>query len=231
MLQPMSRLLGYLLPACIAMLICACSNREVVTRYPHGQTRERYFICSDADGNQIRVGKYRRYYQNGVTEFACTFVSGKISGSVSGWHENGAKAFEGRLQNLPKGSWTELNLSHALDSSRCIVLEQDGMPIVLHRWNAIELLPLRPNGQLYLMCADVMQDLTLEELRGRLRDGAVNDSCGICWMSNDVTRDLEVSVLLPDSLHACLDLSSALNRTQGLLDGEAAVWDANGSKL
>ena len=81
---------------------------EVVEeRWPDGKLKSQAQVRRDPDGNVVKHGTYRSWYENGQITVRGQLVDGKGEGTWVYWHPNGRKKADGQWHNdMAQGLWT-----------------------------------------------------------------------------------------------------------------------------
>jgi antitoxin component YwqK of YwqJK toxin-antitoxin module len=93
-------------------LILGCGTQPVPsgsTYWPDGSPREEWARVVPAEGDTVRHGAYRSWYESGVLRELGEFEHGKRSGSWTRWYDAtpAAKLWEGNyVSDLKEGRWT-----------------------------------------------------------------------------------------------------------------------------
>ncbi len=80
----------YLCISAVILLVMSCSKHEKrETKYENGQLKEQFYVLETKDGNFIKDGSYKSWYENGQTEEEGKYSDSLKVGNWKSWHENG----------------------------------------------------------------------------------------------------------------------------------------------
>lgn len=94
---------------CIFLVGCGGTEKKEET-YSDGKIKLRYYV-KEIDGNFLKHGMYRTWYQDGMKAEEIEYEKGKKNGKYISWHKNGTKKDEIEYENDKKNgkyiSWYE----------------------------------------------------------------------------------------------------------------------------
>ena len=95
-------------PAGEGQLAADDEGSEVIEeRWPSGKLKSQTHVKRDQDGNPVKHGTYRSWYENGQITVRGQLVNSNGEGTWVYWHPNGRKKAEGDWRNnMVQGLWT-----------------------------------------------------------------------------------------------------------------------------
>jgi antitoxin component YwqK of YwqJK toxin-antitoxin module len=85
----------FILTSLLFFLFIGCSFHETQeTKYPNGQSKDKYLVIKDKNGSYIRDGKYTCHYENGQIKEQGRYIHGQLFGLRRLYYKNGQKSFE-----------------------------------------------------------------------------------------------------------------------------------------
>ena len=97
-----------LLVVLLALVGCGSDRDLHVERWPNDRLREQGPQKPDPDGNGVRYGHWRTWFDTGQLESEGDYHAGQRHGDWTFWHANGAKYQQGRYGRGQRvGEWSE----------------------------------------------------------------------------------------------------------------------------
>src|ERR1041385_6225678 len=83
----------------ISLLSISCDHHQRrETKYPDGKPMEEFQVV-EKDGNFIKDGEYKTWFQGGQQEISGTYSVGRRTGNWKKWYDNGQMQMDINLKN------------------------------------------------------------------------------------------------------------------------------------
>lgn len=121
---------------------CKFHNTQL-SKYSNGQTKEKYSILKDKNGNVVRDGKYFLFFDNGKIKEQGKYLNGNLVGIRKCFYENGQNKSEENYNDrgLPDGIQTEWYKNGKIQSQTSV--KQDVAQMQYKQWY--------PNGNIKMV--------------------------------------------------------------------------------